>query len=208
MFRNLSSVYRKYRSCCGQGGPSAAEGTAAKEAASEDDGLLLWRLLGVMRGDADIREQMRNEGRHYVARLALAFRGCAWAHGLSWWQTAACGLHGVAYLAALFLPEGRWKPGPPDGAPPPKRVAMVVKDGLLLCLLYYTYRVLAAAWAAQGVWEMANGYTRAYFVERGLHPERSSWLGLPGVDMRLPGFLSESGAAPYSTAAGRWEGRS
>ncbi|KAK1596896.1 uncharacterized protein LY79DRAFT_667049 [Colletotrichum navitas] len=196
--RNVRRVYRKYHSCCGKGGggAGASSETAAGEPGDEDedDGLLLWRLLGVMRGDADIREQMRNEGRHYAARLGLAFWACARVHLLSWEQTAACGLRGLAYYAAFFLPEGRWKPGPPGPAPPPQRVATVVKDAGMLCLLYYTYQVLAATWAVQRVWEMANGYTRAYFVERALHPERSTWLGLGGVDMRL------RGTAPYSAA--------
>ncbi|KAK1992619.1 hypothetical protein LX36DRAFT_537534, partial [Colletotrichum falcatum] len=49
------------------------------------------------------------------------------------------------------------------------------------------YRVLAATWAVQRVWDVANGFTRAYFVERGLHPDKSTWFGLGGVDMRLRG---------------------
>ncbi|EFQ26780.1 uncharacterized protein GLRG_02600 [Colletotrichum graminicola M1.001] len=212
--RNVKRVYRRYRSCCGKGGTGTGAGASSETAAGEvgdededeDDGLLLWRLLGVMRGDVDIREQMRNEGRHYAARLGLAFWACARVHLLSWGQTAAW-VHARCVLRGFFLPERRWKPGSPGRAPPPQRVATVVKDAGMMCVLYYTYQVLAATWAVQRVWEMANGYTRAYFVERALHPERSTWLGLGGVDMRL------RGTAPYSAAVGEgaewwWVGRS
>ncbi|GJC82962.1 hypothetical protein ColLi_05800 [Colletotrichum liriopes] len=164
--KRFREVYNTYRGCCGQRGGDVAE-------APEDDGLLVWRLLGVMRADTDIREQIQNAGRNYIARLLLAFWSCLRVHFLSWRQS-------------LFS----------------VRVAIVVKDLLTGCLFYYTYRVLAATWAVQKIWEMANGYTRAYFIERGLHPERSKWFGVDGIDMRLRGFSSESGTLPYSTGIG------
>ncbi|CCF45268.1 hypothetical protein CH063_14402, partial [Colletotrichum higginsianum] len=64
------------------------------------------------------------------------------------------------------------------------------------------WRVVKVSRAAREVWEMANRYTRAYFVERGLHPERSRWFGLDGVDMRLLGTSDDPVMVPLSTAVG------
>ncbi|OHW97615.1 hypothetical protein CSPAE12_03668, partial [Colletotrichum incanum] len=198
--KKLGKVYKAYRGCCGKHDGNRAGDPATAEM-PEDDGLLLWRLMGVMRADTDIREQIQNAGRNYISRLLLAFWSCLWVHFLSWRQSLFSVLHGFLHYAMFFLPESRWKPREP-GALPPKRVAIVVKDLLMLCLFYYMYRVLAATWAVQRIWEMANGYTRAYFIERGLHPERSKWFGVDGVDMRLRGLSSESGTLPHSTGTG------
>ncbi|GKT92486.1 LOW QUALITY PROTEIN: hypothetical protein Ct61P_10336 [Colletotrichum tofieldiae] len=180
--KKFREVYNRYRGCCGQRGGDTAE-------TPEDDGLLVWRLLGVMRADTDIREQIQNAGRNYIARLLLAFWSCLRVHFSSWRQSLFSVVHGFLYYAIADRSA-------------PKRVAIVVKDLLMGCLFYYTYRVLAATWAVQKIWEMANGYTRAYFIERGLHPERSTWFGVDGIDMRLRGFSSESGTLPYSTGIG------
>ncbi|TKW52244.1 hypothetical protein CTA1_12474 [Colletotrichum tanaceti] len=191
--RDVCRVYKSYRACCG---------TKRGATTPRNDGRLLWRLMCIMRADADVREQMRNAGRAYAARLLLAFRGCLWVRVLSWAQAVATVVVGLVHCAALVVPGGRrWKPRRP-GALPPQRAAMVAQDVAVLCVLYQAWRVLEVSRAARGVWEVANGYTRAYFVERGLHPERSTWFGLDGVDMRLLGTSGDAGRVPLSTAVG------
>ncbi|GJC97102.1 hypothetical protein ColKHC_05928 [Colletotrichum higginsianum] len=192
--RDLGRVYKSYRACCG-----TKRGAAA--AVPGDDGRLLWRLMGIMRADADVREQIRNADRGYAPRLLLAFRRCLWARLLSWAQAVATVVGGLLHCAASVLPDGRWKPRRP-GALPPQRVAIVAQDVLMLCVLYQAWRVVKVSRAAREVWEMANRYTRAYFVERGLHPERSRWFGLDGVDMRLLGTSDDPVMVPLSTAVG------
>ncbi|OBR08828.1 hypothetical protein CH63R_07593 [Colletotrichum higginsianum IMI 349063] len=191
--RDLGRVYKSYRACCGtKRGAAAVPG---------DDGRLLWRLMGIMRADADVREQIRNADRGYAPRLLLAFRRCLWARLLSWAQAVATVVGGLLHCAASVLPDGRWKPRRP-GALPPQRAAIVAQDVLMLCVLYQAWRVVKVSRAAREVWEMANRYTRAYFVERGLHPERSRWFGLDGVDMRLLGTSDDPVMVPLSTAVG------
>ncbi|WQF83281.1 hypothetical protein CDEST_08295 [Colletotrichum destructivum] len=190
--RDLGRVYKSYRACCG---------TKRGAAAPRDDGRLLWRLMGIMRADADVREQIRNADRGYTPRLVLAFRRCLWARLLSWAQAVATVVGGLLHCAASVLPDGRWKPRRP-GALPPQRAAIVAQDVLVLCVLYQAWRVVKVSRAVREVWEMANRYTRAYFVERGLHPERSRWFGLDGVDMRLLGTSDDPVMVPLSTAVG------
>ncbi|WYZ39108.1 hypothetical protein EsH8_III_001022 [Colletotrichum jinshuiense] len=202
----IRTLSERYRKCCGKGaGAPRRNGTAGRGTAGtaedDSDGLLLWRLVGLMRVDPATREQLRNEGRSYLWRLVLAFRDCVWAHFRAWWQALTALVGGFLFYTLFYLPLGRWKPGQPRAAPP-KAVALVVKDVMLLGICYHLFRVLGAGKAARVIWERANETTRAYFIETRLHPSRSKWLGIEGIDMRLLGFFSEGSSIvpPHSTS--------
>ncbi|OHE96633.1 hypothetical protein CORC01_08090 [Colletotrichum orchidophilum] len=198
---DLVKVYKLYRDCCGSKHTKNTDGSnATGTAVPEDDGLLLWRLAGIMKTDSDTRERIRNQGRRtYLARLLIAFWSCICVHVVSWQHVFYGIIHNFVFFAVYFLPGSSWKPSEP-AALPPKRVALVLKDAVILYWFYYLYQALTATWAVQRIYDMANGYTRAYFIERALHPQRSRWWGIDGIDTRLlPGFSSAEPSMPSTT---------
>ncbi|KAI3544866.1 hypothetical protein CSPX01_05385 [Colletotrichum filicis] len=210
VIHDLVTFYAKYRRCCGRKANmrSAASQTTAESASGtetaevpEDDGLLLVRLAGLLHMDSDTRNRIENPRLSYLARLLLAFWSCIRIHGVAWKQTLYWLVAGSLYSAVYYLPGRRWRPGPPT-TPSPKLVALAIKDAITLYWFYYLYQALMATWAVQQVYDMANGYTRAYYVERALHPERSRWWGLDGIDMRLSGFSTTEPPAPVTTDDG------
>ncbi|KAI3546200.1 hypothetical protein CABS01_03270 [Colletotrichum abscissum] len=210
VIHDLVTFYAKYRRCCGRKANmrSAASQTTAESASGtetaevpEDDGLLLVRLAGLLHMDSDTRNRIENPRLSYLARLLLAFWSCIRIHGVAWKQTLYWLVAGSLYSAVYYLPGRRWRPGPPT-TPSPKLVALAIKDAITLYWFYYLYQALMATWAVQRVYDMANGYTRAYYVERALHPERSRWWGLDGIDMRLSGFSTTEPPAPITTDDG------
>ncbi|KAF4779587.1 hypothetical protein HER10_EVM0005167 [Colletotrichum scovillei] len=207
---DLVKFYAKYRRCCGRkpkmrsaGSQTTAEAASGTETAEvpEDDGLLLVRLAGLLRMDSDTRDRIENPRLSYFARLLLAFWSCIRIHGVAWRQTLYWLVAGNLYSAVYYLPGRRWRPGEPT-IPSPKLLALAIKDAIILYWFYSLYQALMATWAVQKVYDMANGYTRAYYIERALHPERSRWWGLDGIDMRLTGFSTTEPPVPVTTDDG------
>ncbi|KAJ3939612.1 uncharacterized protein N0V96_010395 [Colletotrichum fioriniae] len=207
---DLIRMIAKYKRCCGHErntksvtSQATAESASGTEAAvvPEDDGLLLVRLAGLLHMDSDTRARIENPRLSYLVRLLLAFWSCISIHGVAWKQVLYWLVVGNLYSAVYYLPGRRWRPGPPT-TPSPKLVALAIKDAIILYWFYYLYQALMATWAVQRVYDMANGYTRAYYIERALHPERSRWWGLDGIDMRLSGFSTAEPPVPITTDDG------
>ncbi|KAL2883971.1 hypothetical protein SGCOL_000609 [Colletotrichum sp. CLE4] len=206
---DLVKVYDQYKRCCGRKSNSETDKsntTAAPESGTEtvvpeDDGLLLVRLAGIMEMDSATRERIAHPRPSYLFRLLLAFWSCIRIHYVSWRQALHFALGGLVCLLVYPLPGSSWKPSRP-AFPEPKPAALVIKDTIVLYWFYCLYQALTATWAVQRIYDMANGVTRAYFIERALHPERSRWWGIDGIDMRLAGFSATKPAVPFTTGEG------
>ncbi|KAF6805389.1 hypothetical protein CSOJ01_09535 [Colletotrichum sojae] len=133
------------------------------------------------------------EAQRYTVAFAWSLSSCLRNHFQAWiwslWFLVVCAAYVPMKILGLSVDVKAQRPRP-------KHLAVLLVDMVTIAGLVMTCRMVFATRAVRELWEMANGATRAYYIESRLKPDRSRFLGFDNIDARLfPGYDEASNVA-------------
>ncbi|KAF6838937.1 hypothetical protein CPLU01_02207 [Colletotrichum plurivorum] len=133
------------------------------------------------------------EAQRYTVAFAWSLSSCLRNHFQAWiwslWFLVVCAAYVPMKILGLSVDVKAQRPRP-------KHLAVLLVDMVTVVGLVMTCRMVFATRAVRELWEMANGATRAYYIESRLKPDRSRFLGFNNIDARLfPGYDEASNVA-------------